>query len=130
MYQPHPDIESYRGHLVSKLRQCYQELCQSRESRNLINFYKILQCTHEQFFQLDINAPRESFNRWLIERKVIDTGSDPLLPSQCYPEISLRMYNEIMDDIPLKVLTPKYTADARKQLSIYAEAAKNLIESR
>lgn len=35
-----------------------------------------------------------------------------------------------MDDIPLKVLTPKYTADARKQLSIYAEAAKNLIESR
>ncbi|XP_025418257.1 phosphorylated CTD-interacting factor 1 isoform X2 [Sipha flava] len=107
--QPHPDIESYRGHLVSKLRQCYQELCQSREN---------------------INAPRESFNRWLIERKVIDTGSDPLLPSQCFPEVSLRMYNEIMDDIPLKVLTPKYTADARKQLSIYAEAAKNLIESR
>lgn len=30
--QPHPDIELYRGNLVSKLRQCYQELCQSRES--------------------------------------------------------------------------------------------------
>jgi len=35
-----------------------------------------------------------------------------------------------MDDIPLRLSKPKYTADARKQLSIYAEAAKNLIESR
>ncbi|XP_060845063.1 mRNA (2'-O-methyladenosine-N(6)-)-methyltransferase [Rhopalosiphum padi] len=109
MSQPHPDIEFYRGHLVAKLRQCYQELCQSREN---------------------INAPKESFNRWLIERKVVDTGTDPLLPSQCYPEVSLRMYNEIMNDIPLRLAKPKYTADARKQLSIYAEAAKNLIESR
>jgi len=33
MSQPHPDIEFYRGHLVAKLRQCYQELCQSRESK-------------------------------------------------------------------------------------------------
>lgn len=78
----------------------------------------------------DINAPKESFNRWLIERKVSDTGCDPLLPSQCYPEVSSRMYDEIMNDIPLRLSKPKYTADARKQLSIYAEAAKNLIESR
>lgn len=35
-----------------------------------------------------------------------------------------------MNDIPLRLAKPKYTADARKQLSIYAEAAKNLIESR
>jgi len=41
----------------------------------------------------------------------------------------MRMYNEIMNDIPLRLSKPKYTADARKQLSIYAEAAKNLIES-
>lgn len=109
MPQPHPDIEFYRGNLVGKLRQCYQELCQSREN---------------------INAPKESFNRWLIERKVVDTGNDPLLPSQCYPEVSLAMYTEIMNDIPLRLSKPKYTADARKQLSIYAEAAKNLIESR
>lgn len=33
MSQPHPDIEFYRGNLVAKLRQCYQELCQSRESK-------------------------------------------------------------------------------------------------
>lgn len=65
-----------------------------------------------------------------MERKVIDTGSDPLLPSQCYPDISPCMYREIMDDIPLKLKKPKYTGDARKQLSKYAEAAKKMIESR
>lgn len=42
----------------------------------------------------------------------------------------MRMYYEIMNDVPLRLSKPKYTADARKQLSIYAEAAKNLIESR
>lgn len=50
----HPDIEAYRCGLLAKLRQCYQELCHSRES---------------------IDAPKDSFNRWLMERKVIDTGN-------------------------------------------------------
>lgn len=49
----HPEIEAFRCSLLSKLRQCYQELCHSRES---------------------IDAPKDSFNRWLMERKVIDTG--------------------------------------------------------
>lgn len=49
----HPEVEAYRCSLLSKLRQCYQELCHSRES---------------------IDAPKDSFNRWLMERKVIDTG--------------------------------------------------------
>lgn len=49
----HPDVEAYRCSFLSKLRQCYQELCHSRES---------------------IDAPKDSFNRWLMERKVIDTG--------------------------------------------------------
>ncbi|XP_075214038.1 phosphorylated CTD-interacting factor 1 [Lycorma delicatula] len=106
---PHPDIEVYRCNLVAKLRHCYQELCHSREG---------------------IDAPKDSFNRWLMERKVVDTGSDPLLPSQCYPEISMCMYKEIMNDIPIKLVRPKFTGDARKQLSRYAEAAKKMIESR
>lgn len=105
----HPDIEAYRCSLAAKLRQCYQELCHSRES---------------------IDAPKESFNRWLMERKVIDTGSDALLPSNCYPEISMSMYREIMNDIPIKLVRPKFTGDARKQLSRYAEAAKKIMESR
>lgn len=105
----HPDIEAYRCSLAAKLRQCYQELCHSRES---------------------IDAPKDSFNRWLMERKVIDTGSDPLLPSNCYPEISMSMYREIMNDIPIKLVRPKFTGDARKQLSRYAEAAKKIMESR
>ncbi|PSN36211.1 Phosphorylated CTD-interacting factor 1 [Blattella germanica] len=65
---PHPDIETHRCSLAAKLRQCYQELCHSREA---------------------IDAPKDSFNRWLMERKVIDTGTDPLLPSNCFPEISM-----------------------------------------
>ena len=51
--QSHPEIEAYRCSFLSKLRQCYQELCHSRES---------------------IDAPKDSFNRWLMERKIIDVG--------------------------------------------------------
>ncbi|KRT79985.1 hypothetical protein AMK59_7916 [Oryctes borbonicus] len=105
----HPEVEMYRCSLLSKLRQCYQELCHSRQS---------------------IDAPKDSFNRWLMERKVLDTGCDPLLPSNCYPEISMSMYKEIMNDIPIKLVRPKFTGDARKQLSRYAEAAKKIMESR
>ncbi|RZC40392.1 phosphorylated CTD-interacting factor 1 [Asbolus verrucosus] len=105
----HPEVEAYRCSLLAKLRQCYQELCHSRES---------------------IDAPKDSFNRWMMERKVIDSGHDPLLPSNCYPEISLSMYKEIMNDIPIKLVRPKFTGDARKQLSRYAEAAKKIMESR
>ena len=77
-----------------------------------------------------IDAPRESFNRWLLERKVIDKGHDPMLPCQCMPEISQSMYREIMNDIPVKLIKPKYYGDARRQLYKYAEAAKKLIEKR
>lgn len=35
-----------------------------------------------------------------------------------------------MNDIPIKLLRPKFTGDARKQLSRYAEAAKKIMESR
>nr|CAG4639841.1 EOG090X02BU [Daphnia pulex] len=106
---PHPDIEAYRATLVIKLRQAYQEMCHSREA---------------------IDAPRDSFNRWLLERKVVDTGTDPLFPGQCQPEVSLSMYKEIMNDLPMKLERPKFTGDARKQLSKYAEAAKKMIETR
>lgn len=109
MPHPHPVTEAMRYALASKLRLTYRELCQSREG---------------------IDAPRESFNRWLMERKTVDMGSDPLLPSHCVPEISMSMYKEIINDIPIKLIKPKFTGDARKQLSRYAEAAKNLIESR
>ena len=65
-----------------------------------------------------------------MERKLIDKGLDPLLPSNCYPEISQSMFREIMNDIPIKLVRPKFSGDARKQLSKYAEAAKKMIESR
>ncbi|KAL0274131.1 UNVERIFIED_CONTAM: hypothetical protein PYX00_006629 [Menopon gallinae] len=109
LLHPHPEVEAFRCGLAAKLRQCYQELCHSREG---------------------IDAPKESFNRWLLERKLVDEGCDPLLPSKCIPEISMSMYREIMEDIPMKLVKPKFTGDARKQLSRYAEAAKKVIESR
>lgn len=40
------------------------------------------------------------------------------------------MYKEIMNDLPMKLERPKFTGDARKQLSKYAEAAKKMIETR
>lgn len=109
MAHPHPEIEAMRAAFVNKLIRTYDELCLRREN---------------------IRSPRESFHRWLMERKVIDTGADPLLPSNCHPEISPSMYREIMQDIPLKIVKPKFTGDARKQLSKYAEAANHIIESR
>lgn len=106
---PHPEIEAMRAAYTVRLIRTYEDLCLRREN---------------------IKAPKESFMRWLIERRVIDRGCDPLLPSNCHPEISPSMYREIMNDIPLKIVKPKFTGDARKQLSKYAEAAKNIIENR
>ncbi|KAI0233395.1 mRNA (2'-O-methyladenosine-N(6)-)-methyltransferase [Lamellibrachia satsuma] len=106
---PHPDVEQLRAQLTTKLRKTYQELCHSREG---------------------IDAPTESFNRWLLERKVVDKGTAPMLPSQCTIEVSSSMYREIMNDIPVKLVKPKYTGDARRQLVKYAEAAKKTIEKR
>ena len=77
-----------------------------------------------------IAAPTGSFNRWLLERKTVDKGLDPMLPSQCLHEVSRCMHKEIMNDIPAKLVKTKYTADARRQLFKYAEAAKKMVESR
>lgn len=106
---PHPEIEYMRGVAALKLFQTFENLCQQRES---------------------IKAPKGSFNRWLMERKVIDRGCDPILPSQCNPEVSPSMYREIIQDIPIKLVKPKFTSDARKQLSSYADAAVEILEKR
>uniref|UniRef100_A0A8C1SIF5 mRNA (2'-O-methyladenosine-N(6)-)-methyltransferase n=1 Tax=Cyprinus carpio TaxID=7962 RepID=A0A8C1SIF5_CYPCA len=106
---PHPEIELQRAQLTTKLRQHYHELCSQREG---------------------IEPPRESFNRWLLERKVVDKGLDPLLPSECDPVISTSMFREIMNDIPIRLSRIKYKEEARKLLFKYAEAAKKMIDSR
>ncbi|XP_067101254.1 mRNA (2'-O-methyladenosine-N(6)-)-methyltransferase [Osmerus mordax] len=106
---PHPEMELLRAQLVTKLRQHYHELCYQREG---------------------IEPPRESFNRWLLERKVIDKGPDPLLPSECEPVISPSMFREVMNDIPIRLSRIKYKEEARKLLFKYAEAAKKMIDSR
>ncbi|KAG8446529.1 hypothetical protein GDO86_014112 [Hymenochirus boettgeri] len=106
---PHTEVELLRSQLVLKLRQHYRELCQQREG---------------------IDPPRESFNRWLLERKVIDHGPDPLLPSECDPVVSPSMFREIMSDVPIRLSRIKHREEAKRLLFKYAEAAKRLIESR
>ncbi|XP_063315233.1 mRNA (2'-O-methyladenosine-N(6)-)-methyltransferase [Pelobates fuscus] len=106
---PHPEVELLRSQLVLKLRQHYRELCQQREG---------------------IEPPRESFNRWLLERKVMDHGPDPILPSECDPAVSPSMFREIMNDIPMRLSRIKHREEAKRLLFKYAEAAKRLIESR
>lgn len=109
MPPPHVDMEVLRANLTNRLRIQYQELCIQREG---------------------ISAPKESFNRWLMERKVIDKGQDPMLPSNCNPIVSPSMMREIMSDIPVKLYRPKMNNDARILLSKYAESAKKMIEKR
>lgn len=53
-----------------------------------------------------------------------------MLPSNCMPEVSQSMYREIMNDIPVKLVKPKFSGDVRRQLFKYAEAAKKMIETR
>lgn len=106
---PHPDVELLRSQLILKLRQHYRELCQQREG---------------------IEPPRESFNRWMLERKVVDKGCDPLLPSNCEPVVSPSMFREIMNDIPIRLSRIKFREEAKRLLFKYAEAARRLIESR
>lgn len=106
---PLPEIEVLRASLLHKLKQTYSEMCHAREG---------------------IECPKDSFIHWLIERKTLDRGTEPVLPSHCSPEISQLMYREIMADIPIKLVKAKFPGDARKQLARYAEAAKKMIESR
>lgn len=104
----HPEIELMRAASAMKLSKTYSDLCMKREN---------------------ISAPRDSFQRWLMERKLHDSGPDPLLPSRCMVEVSPAMYREIMNDIPIRIVKPKFTQDARKQLSHYANALQKVIES-
>lgn len=59
-------------------------------------------CNGSPVFVPGIEPPRESFNRWMLERKVGDKGVDPLLPSECELVISPSMFREIMNDIPIR----------------------------
>lgn len=36
-FHPHPEVEALRCGLAAKLRQCYQELCHSREGNSSFN---------------------------------------------------------------------------------------------
>ena len=77
-----------------------------------------------------IGAPSNAYNRALLAHKVRDTGSDPVLPTQCRPELCTSLFREIMNDIPIKLVKPLHSGDARKLLYRYTEAARQMIETR
>lgn len=58
------------------------------------------------------------------------TACDPILPSDCETDVSQSMKREILNDIPIKLVKPKFMADARRQLTKYAEGAKKVVETR
>jgi phosphorylated CTD-interacting factor 1 len=68
-----------------------------------------------------------------MERKVHDVKDvDPIFPA-CEASdgfVSQVMFKDVMNDIPIKIVKPRYTGDARKQLSKYAEGCKKIIETR
>ncbi|XP_071957901.1 mRNA (2'-O-methyladenosine-N(6)-)-methyltransferase-like [Antedon mediterranea] len=109
MVPPLNDVELLRAKLTDKLRQHYEELCKSREG---------------------VDAPAESFNFWLLERIFKDKGHDPMLPSDCDPPVSPILFDEIINEIPIRLVRVRYLVDARQQLVRYAEAAKKMVESR
>ena len=67
-----------------------------------------------------------------MEQKIKDTKVDPVFPccENAEGAISASMFREIMNDVPMKVVKPRFTGDARKQLAKFAEACKKTIETR
>ncbi|CAK8697187.1 unnamed protein product [Clavelina lepadiformis] len=106
---PIPEVEFFRFNLVKQMRDEYQDICKQNEG---------------------IDAPQESFNRWLLERKITDKGTDPILPTACCNDVSPAMFREIIHDVPIRISKIKSCSDARRQLFRYGEAAKHMIESR
>jgi len=70
---------------------------------------------------------------WMLEQKIRDLkGIDALFPSCDTAEgiLSFALFKEIMNDVPMKILKPRFPGDARKQLAKFAEACKKAIETR
>lgn len=82
--------------------------CSTNSGQAELRFQTRYQCDLWVLFNINVFAlagiepPRDSFNRWLLERKVIDKGMDPLLPSDCDPIVSPSMFREVMNDIPIR----------------------------
>jgi phosphorylated CTD-interacting factor 1 len=119
---PIPSIELLRSQMMQSLREKQVQLITNK---------------------IGIDAPKESFNRWLMERKMLEKihglshqqQLDPLLPSICLSEqqeyisetTSVSLAREILEDIPLKVnMFPKDTFDAKRSLSQYLHACQKM----
>ena len=77
---------------------------------------------------IQIDPPKMSFNRWLVDRHVLldlvdDEGRDSLIPGKVEPQVSVSLAREIIEDLPVKVpMFPRDVADARRSLQKYLNA--------
>ncbi|EPT27207.1 phosphorylated CTD-interacting factor 1 [Toxoplasma gondii TgCatPRC2] len=113
-YTSWPLIELVRQYEILGVRLQYEQLCQSlvKNIRQSMPGMDICGCgDRSRWF-----APRESFNRWLMERRsIVACHADPLIPSPIQPSLSSRegdideesecvsITREILDDLPMKI---------------------------
>ena len=94
-----PLVETRRGEATEALRLEYARLC-------------------KQEFGWEL-PPKESFNRWLVERKALQSleGADALLPvlGPAIRAISPSMHHEILEDIPVKLRPPLCFVTSRRK---------------
>lgn len=110
---PDAELEYQRFESMQKLRDCHRALIENK---------------------LSLSVPKMSFNRWHMERKVLeakyfDKPYDPIIPSlhSAMDPYSPSLFQEIIEDIPLKVnMFPKDIQGAKKSLSLYLEACESL----
>eukprot|EP00026_Physarum_polycephalum_P005560 Phypoly_transcript_05595.p1 GENE.Phypoly_transcript_05595~~Phypoly_transcript_05595.p1 ORF type:complete len:531 (+),score=82.60 Phypoly_transcript_05595:167-1594(+) len=104
-----PVEESLRGKYLNHLRKHYNDLCSN---------------------WLLISPPKESFNRWLMERMLLGAvgGREWLIPRKIEPIISPSMKRELSENLPCaKFKHHRDTNDLFNNIKDYAYAARNLV---
>lgn len=98
--------------------------------RTIIRLLSLLPSHFLSAANAGISAPRQSFDRWLLERKALDEGGDPLLPQACRAEMSPCLKREITVDIPVRHVVTKSSAEADHAIHSFCFNSKRIINSR
>nr|CEL68863.1 TPA: Phosphorylated CTD-interacting factor 1,putative [Neospora caninum Liverpool] len=123
-YRSWPLIELVRQYEILGVRYQYEQLCQSLMESIGQDVSGMRKCGAAE--RSGRFAPRESFNRWLMERRsVMAAHVDPLIPSPTVRSLSAREDNvvqespsasiarEILDDLPMKIHIGETSAETR-----------------
>lgn len=102
-------IELLRLQKVRELRKSYESLCSDL---------------------IGIEPPRESFNRWLFERRLEHDIPDPLVPPHRSDRpVSIALHHEILESIPHRVyLDQKVVGKAFRDLRQFVDSCHKLVD--